>query len=142
MTGSRRWTWPCACFGDDGVSDAEYYRGRAVSRRRIAEQGLLGAWFGAFAGGRLVSQLGLFRARDRASPGTSTSKPIRRRARRGLAGTLVWSAGRYGLDQLGAHALVIVADPAEEPIRLYRSVGFADAEGQLSLCRPPARLRR
>ncbi len=51
---------------------------------------------------------------------------------------LVWSAGRYGLDQLGAHTLVIVADPAEEPIRLYRSVGFADAEGQLSLCRPPA----
>jgi hypothetical protein len=123
-------------FGSDEVSDSEYYRGRAESRRRIAEQGL-GAWFGAFAGGRLVSQLGLFRAGDGIARYQHVeTDPAARRG--GLAGTLVWSAGQYGLEQLGAHTLVIVADPAEGPIRLYRSIGFADAEGQLSLCRPPA----
>ena len=31
--------------------------------------------------------------------------------RQGLAGTLVYRAGRYGLDTLGARALVMVADP-------------------------------
>jgi hypothetical protein len=123
-------------FGSDEVSDSEYYRGRAESRRRIAEQGL-GAWFGAFAGGRLVSQLGLFRAGDGIARYQHVeTDPAARRG--GLAGTLVWSAGQDGLEQLGAHTLVIVADPAEGPIRLYRSIGFADAEGQLSLCRPPA----
>jgi hypothetical protein len=33
--------------------------------------------------------------------------------RRGLAGTLVWHAGRYGREVLGASTLVIVADPAD-----------------------------
>jgi GNAT superfamily N-acetyltransferase len=55
--------------------------------------------------------------------------------RRGLAGTLVWRAGVYAAGAFGAGTLVIVADPAEEAIRLYRACGFVDAQGQFSFQR-------
>jgi ribosomal protein S18 acetylase RimI-like enzyme len=95
----------------------------------------LGAWFGAFADGRLLAQLGvcdagggLARYQD-----VETAPAARRR---GLAGTLVWHAGRHARARLGARALVIVADPAADAIRLYRACGFADAQAQVSLQRP------
>ena len=118
------------------ATDLDYYLGRARARRRIIEQGL-GVWFGAFEDGALVAQLGLFRTGDGLAryQDVETDPALRRR---GLAGTLVWQAGRYGLEELGAHTLVIVADQDGDAIRLYRSVGFTDAEGQLGLCRPPA----
>ena len=57
--------------------------------------------------------------------------------RHGLAGTLVWQAGRWTLDQLGARTLVIVADPGAGAIRVYRSVGFAGTESQIGFQRAP-----
>jgi ribosomal protein S18 acetylase RimI-like enzyme len=122
-------------FADDESSDLDYYLGRSLSRRRITEQGH-GEWFGAFDDGMLVAQLGLFRVGDGIAryQHVETDTTLRRR---GLAGTLVWQAGRYGQDELGAYTLVIVADRDGDAIRLYRSVGFTDAEGQLGLCRPP-----
>lgn len=117
------------------AEELEYHQGRARARRRVTEQGL-GAWFGAFEDGRLVAQLGLLLAGAGLARYQSVeTDPAMRR--RGLAGTLVWQAGRYGLDELGAHTLVIVADKDGDAIRLYRSVGFADAEGQFSLFRTP-----
>lgn len=46
--------------------------------------------------------------------------------------------GRYGFDELGARTLVMVADPDYPAIRVYRSVGFEDAETQLQAERKPA----
>ena len=57
--------------------------------------------------------------------------------RRGLAGTLVWHAGRHAAGAFGAGTLVIVADPAEAAIQLYRACGFADTQGQFSFQRAP-----
>ncbi|MBV8932167.1 MAG: hypothetical protein JO285_06415, partial [Kutzneria sp.] len=59
------------------------------------------------------------------------------------AGTLVYTAGRYAMDRLGARMSVIVADPGYVSIRVYRSVGFADEETQVRVQRrqpvpPPA----
>jgi len=56
--------------------------------------------------------------------------------RRGLAGTLVWHAGRYGREALGAGTFVIVADPADVAIRVYRACGFADTQRQFGFERP------
>jgi len=39
---------------------------------------------------------------------------------------------------LGAGAFVIVADPADVAIRVYRACGFADLESQFSFEQPPA----
>jgi GNAT superfamily N-acetyltransferase len=116
------------CY-DEGEPQ-EYLRRRAVARRRLTRAGMA-AWFGAFLGGRLLAQLGvvdagggLVRYQD------VETDPVARR--RGLAGTLVWQAGRYGREVLGASTLVIVADPADAAIRLYRSCGFAETEPQLT----------
>jgi ribosomal protein S18 acetylase RimI-like enzyme len=123
------------CADDEVSADREYHERRAAARQRITEQGH-GAWFGAFGDGRLLAQLGLFgTGRGYARYQHVETDPVARR--RGLAGTLLWRAARYGFDTLGASTLVIVADPADAAIRLYRSAGFADTEGQLSLCRPP-----
>jgi hypothetical protein len=46
----------------------------------------------------------------------------------GLAGTLTWRAGQSALDAAGDTTLVIVADPADTAISVYRSVGFTQAE--------------
>jgi ribosomal protein S18 acetylase RimI-like enzyme len=56
--------------------------------------------------------------------------------RQGLAGTLVWHAGRYGRKVLRARTLVIVAEPAEVAIRVYRACGLTERESQLSFERP------
>jgi GNAT superfamily N-acetyltransferase len=120
------------CFGDGG----SYVSRRAAARRRITREGH-GAWFGAFTAGRLVAQLGvcdagqgLVRYQD-----VETDPAARRR---GLAGTLVWRAGRYAAEAFAARMLVIVADPAENAIRVYRGCGFADAQSQFSFERQPA----
>jgi RimJ/RimL family protein N-acetyltransferase len=122
------------CF--DGGEPGDYLERRAVARRRLTRQGA-GAWFGAFEGGRLVAQLGLFDAGDgHARYQHVETDPAARR--RGLAGTLVWTAGQYGTRVLGASTLVIVADPQDAAIRVYRACGFTAAQSQLSLERPPA----
>jgi GNAT superfamily N-acetyltransferase len=113
-----------------------FYEQRTADARRLAETGH-GAWFGAFAGGRLVAQLGVFSdGGGMARYQNVETHPAWRR--KGLAGTLVWHAGRWALDHLGARTLVIVADPAAGAIRVYRSVGFANAETQIGFQRPPA----
>jgi GNAT superfamily N-acetyltransferase len=116
------------CYGEG--EPQEYLRRRTAARRRLTRAGMA-AWFGAFLGGRLLAQLGvidagggLVRYQD------VETDPVARR--RGLAGTLVGQAGRYGREVLGASTLVIVADPADAAIRLYRSCGFAETEPQLT----------
>ncbi|HEU5035487.1 MAG TPA: GNAT family N-acetyltransferase [Nocardioides sp.] len=110
---------------------------KVAAERRMVEAGQ-GAWWGAFDGGRLLSSMGLFAA----SPGLARFQQVQTHpdARgRGLAGTLVHRVSRYGFDELGAHTLVMVADPDYLAIRIYRSVGFEDTETQLQAQRrPPA----
>ncbi len=120
------------CFGDDGSQD--YQARRAAARRRLTQRGRA-AWFGAFAGGRLLAQLGLVDAGGGyARYQHVETDPAARR--QGLAGTLVWQAGQYGCEVLSAGTFVIVADPADVAIRVYRSCGFADLQSQVSFERP------
>jgi len=121
--------------GGEFAATRAFYEQRTSDARRLAENGH-GAWFGAFAGAQLVAQLGVF------SDGSGVARyqnvethPAWRR--KGLAGTLVWHAGRWALDQLAARTLVIVADPGAGAIRVYRSVGFAETETQVGFQRPP-----
>ncbi|HEY2264152.1 MAG TPA: GNAT family N-acetyltransferase [Streptosporangiaceae bacterium] len=118
-------------YGEEEPTDFQYRR--AADRRRMVQAGRA-AWFGAFDGDRLVAQLGicdcgsgLARYQD------VETEPAARR--RGLAGTLVWHAGQFARERFGADTLVIVADPAEGAIRVYRDCGFADAQTQVSFAR-------
>ena len=120
------------CF--DHGEPGDYLERRATARRRLTREGR-GAWFGAFAGVRLLAQLGLFDA----GGGYARYQHVETdpaASRQGLAGTLVWHAGRYGREVLGAGTFVIVADPADVAIRVYRACGFADRQSQFSFERP------
>jgi len=120
------------CFEQSEPDD--YVKRQTAARRRVTQAGR-GAWFGAFAGGRLLAQLGLFDAGGGYARYQHVETDPQAR-RQGLAGTLVWHAGRYGREVLGAGTFVIVADPADVAVRVYRACGFADTQSQFSFERP------
>jgi ribosomal protein S18 acetylase RimI-like enzyme len=120
---------------DPRTHSLDFVTARAEAERRLVDAGY-GAWWGAFEDGRLLASMGLFTA----SPGLARFQNVKTHpdARgRGLAGSLVHRVSRFGFDELGAHTLVMVADPEYLAIRIYRSVGFADTEHQLQAERKP-----
>jgi ribosomal protein S18 acetylase RimI-like enzyme len=117
----------------DGPEEPAAFRAfaaaQAQTRRETVAAGH-GRWFGAFDGDRLVCQMGLFSA----GPGLARFQSVETdpdHRRLGLAGSLVHVVSGYGLQELGAKTLVMVADPDYHAIDLYRSVGFAVTETQL-----------
>jgi ribosomal protein S18 acetylase RimI-like enzyme len=121
--------------GEPG-SEPAFLQARIQAERALTEAGY-GRWFGAFADGRLVAQLGL--VSDGSGIARYQNVETHPQARRqGLAGTLVWHAGQHGLRTCAGTTLVMLADPHDVAIRIYRSVGFAVAETQLGFGRPPS----
>ncbi len=120
---------------EGGEVDEPFIRARYAARRAISGAGH-GVWFGAFRDGDLLAQLGIF------SDGSGLARyqdvgthPDARR--QGLAAALVREAGRYAIDQLGARTLVIIADPDEAAIRVYRAAGFAERQTTVGFQRAP-----
>jgi GNAT superfamily N-acetyltransferase len=121
--------------GEPG-SEPAFLQGRIAAERSVAEAGH-GSWFGAFLDRTLVAQLGI--ATDGSGIARYQNVETHPGARRqGLAGTLVWHAGQHFLETLRASTLVMVADPGDVAMRVYRSVGFVDAETQLGFERQPS----
>jgi ribosomal protein S18 acetylase RimI-like enzyme len=91
-----------------------------------------GQWFGAFVDEQLCAGGGLFTdgGGEARFQNVETSPAFRRR---GLAASVVHHAGRWGLRDGGARTLVIAADPDYHAIRIYRALGFAEAERQVQL---------
>jgi GNAT superfamily N-acetyltransferase len=120
-------------------SEPGFLRTRLAAERAITEAGH-GSWFGAFIGGRLLAQLGLISCGSGLAryQNVETDPSARRQ---GLAGSLVWHAGRHALTAGDASTLVIVADPEEDAIRVYRSAGFTDAQAQVGFERQPLATR-
>ena len=103
-------------------------------RRRLAAEGR-GAWFGAFAGGRMVGDLGLFRDGPVARFQDVATEPEFRR--RGVCGTLVYEVAKRALKAEGVETLVMVADENYHAARIYESVGFRPLERHATACRYP-----
>lgn len=126
------------CDAEESSSPAApaFLAARDVARRSLAGTGH-GAWFGAFLDGQLASQLGVFSdGRGVARYQEVATHPDARR--QGLAAALLGHAARYAIDHLAATTLVIVADPGEPAIGVYRGVGFADRETEVSVSRAPS----
>ena len=124
----------------EGVGyDRDFCTRKAAADRLLVEGGH-GRWYGAFVDQELASSMGLFVA-DRASGHVlarfQSVKTHPDHRGQGLAGTLTHVVARYGLDELGARTLVMVADPDYLAIRVYRSVGFRDTEVLLAAERRP-----
>jgi len=125
-----------AVYPDGEPEGWEGFQGRRLQAKRQMQAQGFGAWFGAFQAGRMVSGLGVF------SDGSGIARfqdvdthPDHRN--QGLAGTLVYHAGQHARNEMAAQTLVIVAEPLGPAIRIYRSVGFRDAETQVQLQRQP-----
>jgi ribosomal protein S18 acetylase RimI-like enzyme len=123
----------CVAPDDEHVTD-EFLTAQVAAYRALSESADA-TWYGAFDGERLLSWLGIV------ADGTGLARlqsvethPDARR--RGLASALVHHAGRAALGD-GATTLVIVADPGYHAIGVYRALGFAEAETQVQLTRPP-----
>jgi ribosomal protein S18 acetylase RimI-like enzyme len=114
--------------------DGEFARRKLAGMRELQARGI-GAWFGAFVDGQMVSGLGIFSDTEGvARYQTVDTHPDFRT--RGLAGSLVYLAGSHAVESMGAKKLVIVADPDYTAIRLYRALGFDGTESQVQLYSP------
>lgn len=138
LTGDDDWAQQVtlSLVGEEAEVTSDFVTARVAAERSLVDAGH-GQWFGAFLDGQLVSSLGIFVA----SPGLARYQQVKTHPEfrgRGLCGTLVHHAGRFGFDELGVETLVMVADPDYSAIRIYRAAGFRDDEIQLQATRTPA----
>ncbi len=117
--------------GREEGHDEERYRAFKESQfrgyRAMCRAGL-GFWYGAFMGGRLVADLGVFFGDGLLRYQSVGTHPEYRR--QGLCGSLTYFAGKHAQEHFGAGGLVIVADDHDVAKRVYAAVGFQDAERQ------------
>lgn len=110
------------------VAHERFLRARTASQRALTERGDA-AFFGAFADGALLADLGIVRCGDVArfqAVGTDAAH-----RRRGLASHLLGVAARWAADR-GCREWVIVTEATNPAGRVYRAAGFelADATVQ------------
>lgn len=118
---------------DDPVMHERFARARTQTQRALSEQDLA-AFFGAFADGVLVADLGIVRCGTTArfqSVGTDEEH-----RRRGLASHLLGVAARWAADR-GCDQWVIVTETTNPAGRVYRSLGFAPDSGNAQAYRKP-----
>ncbi|MFC4637856.1 GNAT family N-acetyltransferase [Deinococcus hohokamensis] len=114
---------------EDGYEEQRYRQFKETHLRglRAMCRAGLGFWYGAYLGGQLVADLGVFSDGGHLLRFQSVGTHPEYR-RRGLCGTLVHFAGEHARAHFGASQLVIVADDHASAKRVYTSVGFAVAE--------------
>jgi GNAT superfamily N-acetyltransferase len=121
-----------ACYYQTPTSEERQFTElQVIEQRRLCDADH-GNWFGAFVQGRMRSGAGLFCNGGLARFQSVETHPDFRR--QGLASAVIGHAARW---EPGAHTLVIVADPDDHAIQLYRTLGFAEAEHQIQLYRAP-----
>lgn len=118
----------------DPLSYERFAKGQVQARRALSDRDR-GAWFGAFADGTLIADLGIVRCGTTAryqSVGTDEEH-----RRRGLAAHLLGVAARWAGDQ-GCDRWVIVTEATNPAGRVYRSLGFEPDTSHASTYRHPS----
>jgi ribosomal protein S18 acetylase RimI-like enzyme len=121
-----------ACYGLPSDDDSRRFAERRVAGYRSLCEAGHGCWIGAFVEGRLRAGAGLFAVGSGLArfQNVETHPDFRRR---GLASAVIHHAAQHALLDPGVRTLVIVADPDDHAIRLYRALGFVDTERQVQL---------
>jgi RimJ/RimL family protein N-acetyltransferase len=107
---------------------------RMTAQRQLVEAGH-GAWWGAFRGGELVADMGVFLDGEVARYQSVQTHPDHRR--QGLCGTLLHRAAAWASEERGARVFVIEAEPEGDAGRVYRAAGFLPRELLAGLSRAP-----
>lgn len=125
--------WSCDDTGPSDPAHRAFVEEQQAAYRKLCEDGY-GAWFGAFADGRMRAGAGLFTDGSGLArfQNVETHPEYRRR---GLASAVVQHAGHWAMTELRTSTLVIVADPDYHAIGLYRKLGFTETERQVGLQR-------
>jgi GNAT superfamily N-acetyltransferase len=117
-------------------SHANFVRARTASQRDLVRRGVA-AWFGGFAGGTLVADLGIVLCGNRHPTARYQAVGTDAAHRgRGLAGHLLGVAARWAAER-DTRQWVIVTQATNPAGRLYRSVGFRPDLGSAQAYRPP-----
>ena len=110
---------------------------RLLDRRMASWRALTasdrGAWFGAFLGGTLIGDAGIFWDDELARFQNVETHPGHRR--QGVCGTLVAHVGRAISERLKKIAFVLEADEDDHAARIYESLGFRGCERVGSFCK-------
>jgi hypothetical protein len=111
---------------DYGESEYRKYRQTKNQKyREMIAQGN-GEWFGAYLNGKLVGDLGLFWKENLGRFQLINTHPDFQR--RGICGTLLYTASRYGFDLKNLKTLVIAADETYFAKEIYQSIGYKITE--------------
>ena len=117
----------------DPVIHERFVTETMATRRRLCEEGSA-AWFGAFSGNDLVSDLGIVPCGS-----IGRYQAVRTDAghrRRGLASHLLGVAADWSAEH-GCDDWVIVTESKNDAGRVYRRAGFALDEAEVNAYRPP-----
>ncbi len=120
---------------EDPESFLRFARGQLEARHDLSARDL-GAWFGAFADGALVADLGIVRCGSTARYQDVTTDGGHRR--HGLASHLLGVAAQWAADG-GCDQWVIVTEATNPAGRVYRARGFAPDTGTVQAYRRPPR---
>jgi GNAT superfamily N-acetyltransferase len=121
-----------ACREPD-FSESEYrlFKQPQMERYRRMEAAGLGHWYGAFIGSQLVADLGIYHQQGLGRYQSVGTHPNHRN--KGIAASLVYTAGSLAKAEYGLERLVIVAEENSSPSRIYQSVGFTASEKEVGL---------
>ncbi len=120
---------------EDPASFLRFAQGQLQDRRDLSARDL-GAWFGAFADGVLVADLGIVRCSAVARYQDVTTDEAHRS--HGLASHLLGVAAHWAAEG-GCEQWVIVTGATNPAGRVYRSLGFAPDAGTVQAYRRPPR---
>jgi GNAT superfamily N-acetyltransferase len=118
---------------EDPVSFLRFARGQLQARQDLSARDV-GAWFGAFADGALVADLGIVRCGATARYQDVTTDEEHRG--RGLASHLLGVAAQWAADR-GCEQWVIVTGATNPAGRVYRRLGFEPDAGTVQAYRRP-----
>ena len=107
-----------------------FKRKQMAQYRAMSEKGM-GNWFGAYIGGQMVADLGIFFEDELARYQSVGTDPNFRR--QGLCQTLVYETAKIALKEYGVSTLVMEADANYHAAKIYESIGFKPTEKNFSL---------
>lgn len=138
ISGGREWEMALRNQHDclEGANDTEAFRAfqtvQMARYRKMTEAGF-GLWLGAFLGGRLVGDMGVFGEGGLARCQSVGVAPGYRR--RGIAAALVGRACVLARQALAAERVVIMTGEEHPARRIYERIGFVPVEHAPSLAR-------